>query len=86
MTTIDFRQKSIVVNNKPVKLSVWDTAGSEKYRSVISMYFKGCHGIILVFDLSKYDIILFIVHHHLRKQCNLGISYPSKKLRMQYLF
>ena len=45
--------KQININNSPVKLYIWDTAGSEKYRSIVSTYFKGCHGIIVVFDLSR---------------------------------
>jgi Ras-related protein Rab-1A len=34
-------------------LYIWDTAGQEKYRSIVSTYFKGCHGVLMVFDLSN---------------------------------
>lgn len=53
VTTIDFKMKHITVDNKPIKLYVWDTAGSEKYRSIVSTYFKGCQGVVIVFDLSR---------------------------------
>lgn len=53
VTTIDFKIKNINLNDKPVKLYLWDTAGQEKYRSIVSTYFKGCHGIMIVFDLSR---------------------------------
>lgn len=53
VTTIDFKMKCTTVNDKPVKLYVWDTAGSEKYRSIVSTYFKGCQGVAIVFDLSR---------------------------------
>ena len=45
--------KNITVNNQHYKLYLWDTAGQEKYRSIVSTYFKGCQGIILVFDVNK---------------------------------
>lgn len=31
---------------------VWDTAGQERFRSLQSSYYRGCHGIILVFDVN----------------------------------
>lgn len=53
VTAIDFKMKGITIDNKPVKLYIWDTAGSEKYRSIVSTYFKGCQGVVIVFDLSR---------------------------------
>lgn len=53
MTTIDFKIKNIQLKDKPAKLYIWDTAGQEKYRSIVSTYFKGCHGVLMVFDLSS---------------------------------
>ncbi len=54
VTTIDFKLKEITLPQEiePVKLFIWDTAGQERYRSIVSTYFKGCHGVLLVFDLS----------------------------------
>lgn len=54
ITTIDFKMKQINIHNKTIKLFIWDTAGSEKYRSIVSTYFKGCEGVLLMFDLSRY--------------------------------
>lgn len=56
VTAIDFKMKQISISNKPIKLYVWDTAGSEKYRSIVSTYFKGCQGVVIVFDLTRYSI------------------------------
>lgn len=33
---------------------IWDTAGQEKYRSIVTMYYRGTHIAILVYDISKY--------------------------------
>jgi Ras-related protein Rab-18 len=53
VTTVDFKMKNVMLGTKPVKLYIWDTAGQEKYRSIVSTYFKGCHGIVIVFDVAK---------------------------------
>ena len=34
------------------KFTIWDTAGSERFRGVASSYFKGAVGIVVVFDLT----------------------------------
>ena len=49
---IDFKIKTIRVGNKNVKLQIWDTAGQERFRTITSAYYKGSHGIILMFDLN----------------------------------
>ena len=49
---IDFKIKTIHVGNKVVKLQIWDTAGQERFRTITSAYYKGSHGIILMFDLN----------------------------------
>ena len=51
MTTIDFRYKLIHLHERQVKLCIWDTAGQEKFRSIVATYFKSCQGVVLVFDL-----------------------------------
>ncbi len=49
---IDFKIRTLEVENKIVKLQIWDTAGQERFRSIISNYYRGSQGIIVVFDLS----------------------------------
>lgn len=31
---------------------MWDTAGQERFKSVLTSYYKGTHGILLVFDIT----------------------------------
>ena len=52
---VDFKVKSLEVENKSIKLQIWDTAGQERFRNVISSYFKGAHGILLIFDITSRD-------------------------------
>ncbi|TEY40846.1 hypothetical protein BOTCAL_0417g00020 [Botryotinia calthae] len=41
------------VPQKHMKLSLWDTAGQETYKSVTRSYFRGASGALLVFDISR---------------------------------
>ncbi|KAK8871872.1 hypothetical protein M9Y10_007617 [Tritrichomonas musculus] len=52
---VDFKTKCINIEGATVKLQVWDTAGQEKFRSITKAYFRGAHGILVVFDLSNRD-------------------------------
>ena len=49
---VDFSFKNIEIEGSKVKLQIWDTAGQEKYRSLITTYYRHTDGIILVFDLA----------------------------------
>ena len=57
MTTIgvDFKTKYIDIDGQRVKLQIWDTAGQEKFRAITKAYYRGAHGILVVFDISRRD-------------------------------
>ncbi len=38
--------------NKVAKFQVWDTAGQEKFRNIVSCYYRGAHGVILAYDTT----------------------------------
>ena len=40
-------------SQKHMKLSLWDTAGQETYKSITRSYFRGASGALLVFDISR---------------------------------
>ena len=55
---VDFKAHSIEMDGKPVQLQVWDTAGQERFRALTTSYYRGAHGVILVYDVteqSSYD-------------------------------
>lgn len=52
---VDFKIKTLEVNNKIIKLQIWDTAGQERFRSIISSYYRGAQCVIVVFDLTDID-------------------------------
>ena len=41
--------------NTKIRLIMWDLAGQEKYSVIRSMYFQGCEGALLVYDVSRYN-------------------------------
>ena len=48
----DFKIKSIKIDSfTTVEITIWDTCGQERYRSMTNQYFKDAHGIILMFDV-----------------------------------
>ena len=57
----DFKFKMVTLKNgKQVKVQLWDTAGQERFRTIAKSYYKGAHGIILIYDVSNpktYDNI-----------------------------
>lgn len=50
---VDFRFRTLSVSNRRVKLQIWDTAGQESFRTIISAYYKGADAIIIVYDLTE---------------------------------
>ena len=50
---VDFFMKSIDVGEKSIKLQLWDTAGTEKFRSITTGYYRGANAAFVVFDLTS---------------------------------
>ena len=48
---IDFKIKVIEIEGKSIKLQIWDTAGQDRFRTITKTYYKGSHGVILVYDV-----------------------------------
>jgi Ras-related protein Rab-8A len=50
---IDFKVKTISIGDKRIKLQIWDTAGQERFRTITTAYYRGAHGIIIVYDVTQ---------------------------------
>ena len=51
---VDFLMKSLIINGQTVKLQIWDTAGQEKYKSMVSSYYRGANVALIVFDITSH--------------------------------
>jgi len=52
---VDFKIKTINIDDKLIKLQLWDTAGQERFRVITSSYYRGVHGIIIVYDVTNEE-------------------------------
>ena len=52
---VDFKIKTLKVDNKIIKLQIWDTAGQERYRSITKNYLRNAHFCIAVYDITKLE-------------------------------
>ncbi len=50
---VDFKMKYITIDKSKIKLQIWDTAGQERFRTITSSYYRGVHGIIVVYDVTN---------------------------------
>ena len=52
---IDFKIKVIRKGNEKIKVSIYDTAGQERFQNIVKHYYKGANGVLLVYDITKRD-------------------------------
>ncbi|KAM3128729.1 hypothetical protein pb186bvf_019141 [Paramecium bursaria] len=61
---VEFGSQLLKLDDKTIKIQIWDTAGQESFRSITRSYYKGSIGVVLVFDLTKSDTFYNIVKWH----------------------
>jgi small GTP-binding protein len=52
-TTPEFISQTIIIEDLPIKLEIWDTSGSDDYKAITRNFFKNCAGAFLVYDITR---------------------------------
>ena len=52
---VDFKIKTLEIDQKKIKMQIWDTAGQERFKNIIASYYRGAHGILLIYDVTEKD-------------------------------
>ena len=52
---VDFKIKTFNIDSKKIKMQIWDTAGQERFKNIIASYYRGAHGILLLYDVTDKD-------------------------------
>lgn len=51
---VEFCSKTIMLdNNTSIRLQIWDTAGQESFRSIISTFYRNVSMVFLVYSINK---------------------------------
>ena len=50
---VDFKVKKIEIDDKLIKMQIWDTAGHEKFRTITTSYYKSAHAILILYDITE---------------------------------
>lgn len=52
---IDFRNKNLEVLGRKVKVRIWDTAGQERFKTLTGKFYRGSHGILMLYDMTNRE-------------------------------
>eukprot|EP01103_Thecamoeba_quadrilineata_P005295 TRINITY_DN15112_c0_g1_i1.p1 TRINITY_DN15112_c0_g1~~TRINITY_DN15112_c0_g1_i1.p1 ORF type:complete len:213 (-),score=30.38 TRINITY_DN15112_c0_g1_i1:48-686(-) len=52
---VEFGARMVTIDNKKIKLQIWDTAGQESFRSITRSYYRGAAGALLVYDITRRE-------------------------------
>ena len=59
---LDFHSKNVIINGNNVRLLLYDTAGQEKFKSLIPMYIRDANIILVVYDITNKDSFTHTEH------------------------
>src|SRR4051794_10405662 len=69
---VEFGARIINIDNRSIKIQIWDTAGQESFRSITRAFYKEATAVILVYDITK-DTSFYTINAWLRE-----VNYATK--------
>ena len=52
---VEFGEKNIEIEDKILRIQIWDTCGQEQFKSITRAYYKNCVCAIIVYDITSRD-------------------------------
>ena len=52
---VDFKIKTLQIEDKLIKFQIWDTAGQERFKNITQNYYKGTSGIIVAHAVNDRE-------------------------------
>jgi len=52
---VEFGIKACTTENGDIRMQIWDTAGQERFRFLQPAYYRGAHGALLVYDITRKE-------------------------------
>jgi len=76
---VDFRTLRVKIGDSLIKVKMWDTAGMERFRSIVSCYFAGSQVVLMICDCTNTESIVNL------KRSWLKFMYASPSYRRDTL-
>ena len=85
---LDYRVKKIKLKNgKEISLQIWDTAGQDRFRAITKNYYKGAHGIVLIYDITNNqtfeNVSKWVNQIHEEVSLNVAIFLAGNKIDLE---
>jgi small GTP-binding protein len=58
---VEFGSFVVKLEEKIVKLQIWDTAGQESFRSITRIFYRGAHCVFLTYDITRDDTFMNVL-------------------------
>ena len=58
---VEFGSFVFTVDEKIIKLQIWDTAGQESFRSITRIFYRGAHCVFLTYDITREETFSNII-------------------------
>lgn len=52
---VEFGARMVTIDQRQIKLQIWDTAGQESFRSITRSYYRGAAGALLCYDITRRE-------------------------------
>jgi len=75
---VDFEVKSLEINEKKIKLQIWDFGGEERFRFLLPTYVRGANGALFMYDVTNYSSLAHIDDWLMiiRREIPVDVNFP----------